>query len=297
MAMRELCCVVCASSEYRVRYPERIPAIESLNFSARRSPQRYHARMVECRRCGLVYSSPYFDEAMLKLLYRDAAYIDEQQLENMAADYFREFTRSAGNLDLSARILEIGCANGFFLERLYEAGYQNFRGVEPGKDAVSKASRAIQEKITNDFFQPSLFATESFDVVCCFQIFDHLPDPGRFVADVRSLLRPGGILMTINHNIRSLITRVLGERSPMYDIEHIYLFDKSTINRLFAAHGFEVTRVANLSNSYTLAYAIKMFPLPSDIKTLLTKVGSGALSKVNIRVPAGNMVTVGRKIL
>ena len=46
----------------------------------------------------------------------------------------------------------------------------------------------------------------------------------------------------------------------MYDIEHIYLFDKRTIRRIFDTNGFEVVGVANLRNSYTLGYAAKMFP-------------------------------------
>jgi SAM-dependent methyltransferase len=269
--------------------------MESLDFSARRNPQKYHARVVECRHCGLIYSNPYFDEAALRLLYREAAYIDEKQLENMGADYAREFFRAAVVLDRSAQILEIGCANGFFLEKLCRAGYQNLRGVEPGKDAVSKAPPIIRDRIVNDFFQPTLFAPKSFDVVCCFQIFDHLPDPGQFLADVRSLLRPSGLLIAINHNIRALITRILGERSPMYDIEHIYLFDKSTIRRLFVANGFEVTRVSGLSNSYTFAYAVKMFPLSSRLKTGIVQMLKGLLADVSLRIPAGNMVTVGRK--
>ena len=102
--------------------------------------------------------------------------------------------------------------------------------------------------------------------------------------------------MAINHNIRAFITRVLGEGSPMYDIEHIYLFDKSTIRRLFTANGFEVTRVAGLSNSYTLSYAVKMFPFPAALKKGIVRALEGvSLASSTVRVPAGNMVTVGRK--
>src|SRR5437016_2799301 len=55
----------------------------------------------------------------------------------------------------------------------------------------------IRDSIINHFFQPTLFAPESFGVVCCFQTFDHLADPDRFVKDVRSLLRPGGLLLAL----------------------------------------------------------------------------------------------------
>jgi hypothetical protein len=81
----------------------------------------------------------------------------------------------------------------------------------------------------------------------------------------------------------------------MYDIEHIYLFDKSTIRRLFVANGFEINRVSGLSNSYTLAYAVKMFPLPTRLKTLIVRTLKGRLAGLSLRIPAGNMTTVGRK--
>jgi SAM-dependent methyltransferase len=294
--MRPLTCAVCRSEQYRIRYPEQIPPVNMLNFSARRSPQKHHARIVECCNCGLIYSNPYFEEDLLRPLYREASYIDEQQLDNMSADYLREFTKALDRSDRSTRILEIGCADGFFLKRLLAAGFTHVYGVEPGKAAVAKASPDLRCRIVNDFFQPDLFPGVLFDVVCCFQIFDHMPDPNRFLSDIHKVLTPGGIVLAINHNIRALITRMLGEKSPMFDIEHIYLFDKHTIRKIFEANGFEVSRWANLSNSYRLAYAVKMFPFPAWIKNrMASALEMSFFSHWNLRVPAGNMVTIGRK--
>jgi SAM-dependent methyltransferase len=293
--MRDLACAVCHSVSYRVRYPERLPPTGEMDFAARRTPLRHHHRIVECTSCGLVYSNPYFDDGVLRPLYREAGYIDESQLEHMAADYLRVFMDSTNGLESSATILEIGCANGFFLEKLRESGFTDVTGVEPGKEAVAKASGDIRERIVNDFFRPHMFAAESFDVVCCFQIFDHLPDPNGFLRDIATVLRPEGRVIAINHNIRALITKVLGERSPMYDIEHICLFDRHTIRRLFEANGFDVIRVSGLSNGYAPAYAAKMFPLPSDLKRTLVSFLAQLPGSVRLRLPAGNMVTVGRK--
>lgn len=294
--MRDLACAVCHSDSYRVRYSERIPPAAALNFSARRDPQKHHARIVECTRCGLVYSNPYFDDTVLIPLYRDATYIDESQLEYMAADYLRAFMTCMDFVDASARILEIGCGNGFFLKKLRHAGFVNVVGVEPGRDAVTKAPADVRDQIVNDFFRPQDFPAASFDAVCCFQIFDHLPDPNGFLQGIRAVLRPGGTLIAINHNIRAWITKLLGEKSPMYDIEHIFLFDRHTIWQLLEANGFEVTRVSGLSNSYTLAYAAKMFPLPSSLKSALVPfLTRSAVGRLSLRIPAGNMLTVGLK--
>ena len=54
----------------------------------------------------------------------------------------------------------------------------------------------------------------------------------------------------------------------MYDIEHIYLFDKRTVSRLLQNNGYDVIAVRNTPNSYTLSYALKMFPLPGALKRL-----------------------------
>jgi SAM-dependent methyltransferase len=294
--MRDLVCAVCHSDSYRVRYSERIPPAAALNFSARRNPQKHHPRIVECTRCGLIYSNPYFDDSVLMPLYREATYIDESQLDQMAADYLRVFMRSTNSLDSSARIMEIGCGNGFFLEKLRNAGFANVVGVEPGSDAVAKAPAGIRDRIVNDFFRTRDFPTASFDVVCCFQVFDHLPDPNGFLQGIRTVLRPGGRLIAINHNIRAWITKLLGEKSPMYDIEHICLFDRHTIRRLFEANGFEVTRVSGLSNSYSPAYAAKMLPLPSSLKSVLVPfLTRSGVRRLSLRIPAGNMLTVGCK--
>jgi SAM-dependent methyltransferase len=293
--MRELACAVCRGNDYRVRYPPQIPAREALDFSARRHPQKYHARIVECRRCGLVYSNPYFDDDVLRPLYQHAAYIDEAQLANMSEEYLREFV-AAAPVDRAARILEIGCANGFFLDRLSRAGFTNVHGVEPGRDAARNAPPSVRDRILNDFFEPGRLSIGPFDVVCCFQLFDHLPDPNQFLQDVASVLAPGGLVVAINHNVRAPITRLLGERSPMYDIEHIFLFDKQTIRRLFEANGFDVTRVADLRNAYTLGYAVKMFPFPAWLKHGLQRtLRAVSLAHRSLRVPAGNMLTVARK--
>ena len=84
--------------------------------------------------------------------------------------------------------------------------------------------------------------------------------------DAHNLLRKDGVILLLNHNIRSWFPRIFGERCPMYDIEHIYLFDKRTVARLLENNGFDMVKVRNIPNSYTLSYAVKMFPLPNVLK-------------------------------
>jgi SAM-dependent methyltransferase len=298
MSFREMHCVTCGQREYVVRYEARLPDLERLDFSARRAGEHCHPRIVECAHCGQIYSNPYFGDGLIADLYRSAKYIDEPQLDNMARDYLREFEAAVGDRPKDGlRVLEVGCANGFFLRRLHQQGYRSLQGIEPGQEAVALAPQEVRPFIRNDFFGPASFPPSSFDVVCCFQVMDHMIDPAAFVQAVFRVLDTGGLFLAVNHDIRSAMTRFLGERSPMYDVEHIFLFDRSTISRLLASNGFEVVECRSLYNSYTFDYALKMFPLPRFLKGPVgALLGATGLGSMSVRVPAGNIVTVARRM-
>jgi SAM-dependent methyltransferase len=194
-----------------------------------------------------------------------------------------EYSKSAAPPDFSSRRCKKG-ATGICEE------------IEPGQAAVSLAPKEIRPLIRNDFFGQDSFPTESFDAVCCFQVMDHVPDPAAFLRAVNKILDKDGIFLTINHDIRAPIARLLGERSPMYDVEHIYLFDRFTIQTLFVNCGFEVLGCRSLQNSYTLDYALKMFPLPAAVKSVIgSAIKSIGIASLTVRLPGGNMVTLGRK--
>jgi 2-polyprenyl-3-methyl-5-hydroxy-6-metoxy-1,4-benzoquinol methylase len=296
MDRQELPCASCGEGvPYKVRFSERVQ-FDSIDFAARKTPSQQHFRIVECLNCGLIYSSPIMPPEVIQELYRKSAFISEAQLTNMIRDYKDQLRRILPLLPSKGRLLEIGCANGLFLQAALELGFDDVRGVEPSEKALRAAHSTVRGKIVNSLFRADLFPPHSFDVVCCFQVLDHLLDPGAVLRDAATLLRPDGVVLLLNHNIRSWLHFVLGKRCPMYDIEHIYLFDKRTVAQLLRNNGFDVIAVRNIPNNYMLSYAMKMFPLPTWLKrmglTLCSKTGMGSF---RIRLPAGNMVAVGRK--
>lgn len=295
--MENIPCAVCGRhTEYRVRYPERIPQIE-IDLSDRRMPRKTHFRIVECKACGLIYSNPIFPRERIIRAYRDAVYLEQDlQLDNMVEDYARELKRLEPSLPRKESLLEIGCAGGLFLGKAKEIGFKKVCGVEIIEEAVRKAHPNVRECIVNDVFTKKLFEEESFDLVCFLQVLDHVVDPISFLEDVRYVLRKGGFILAVNHNIRSCMSRILGENSPMYDLAHIYLFDKSTMRRILERHGFEVVYVQSLWNHYTLAHGLKMFPFPRSVKQRLIELSKRlGLAERTLRVAAGNMVSVARK--
>ena len=292
----EIPCAICGPGvAYHVRYEEQIDE-GPINFTARKTPTRQHFRVVECSRCGLIYSNPILPLDTIYRLYRESPFIQEMQLKSMVRDYQDQVKDLLPLLNHHDRLLEIGCSSGFFLKAALKLGFKEVWGVEPGEEAVRRADPSISPHIVNALFRGDLFPAESFDLICCFQVLDHLLDPNAVLRDVFTLLRPGGMVLLLNHDIRSWFPRLLGERCPMYDIEHIYLFDRNTVARLLENNGFDIVHIRNTSNSYTLGYAVKMFPLPRILKSpLLAMMRWIGADRWRVRLAAGNMVSVGRK--
>jgi SAM-dependent methyltransferase len=208
-------------------------------------------------------------------------------------------------LDLAARLisrrdalLEIGCGNGFFLEEALARGWRTVQGVEPGREAAAAANEAVRQSITCAMMRPGLFPRESFDLVCMFQVFDHFPDPAGILNACREALRPGGLVLAINHNVEAMSARLLGERSPVFDIEHTFLWSPRTMSRVFFNGGFEQMRSGAVYNRFSLGYLARLAPLPGALKraTLALLEGSG-LGRMPLTLPLGNLYFIGRKAM
>lgn len=255
-----------------------------------------HFRIVQCISCGLVYSNPILSEDEITELYRNSGFIHELQLNNMVADYLEQLDGTSALLPSKENLLEIGCANGYFLKKAKEYGFKNVYGIEPSRAAYSQTPEEILPNIINDELRSGLFPDEHFDLICFFQVFDHIVDPNWFLQTVRGYLRRGGNILAIHHNIKALMPTILGSRASTYDVSHIYLWDRRTMRRVLEKNGFELLYVKNVASRYQIDHVVRMLPLPAlgkrVLRNLLRWLG---LSNKDIKVPVENMVTVARK--
>ena len=209
----------------------------------------------------------------------------------------RRICASASRFCPSAgRLLEIGCGTGFLLERALELGFNEVFGIEPSRDAIEQASERVRPYIRNGSFREGLWPDASFDIICGFQVFDHLAHPNEVLQVCRRALRPGGLTFWIHHDTSAWTNRLLGEASPIVDVEHVYLFDPRTMSRLLEKNGFEVLRVFPVRNRYPFYYWASLAPLPAALKRrLLPILKSTRLARVPLSWNAGNFGIVARR--
>ncbi len=270
--------------------------ITSITYSARRSPDRIHYRILKCQKCGLIFSSPILEPSKITEFYRESVCSYDKQVPYLTKAYMKEFQRIEPFLSQNPKILEIGCGNGFFLEALKKKGIKDLFGVEASLKMVSEAPPYLKKRITTDIFKQKQFPDNNFDAVLCFHTLDHVVDPNRFIKLARGILKPGGFILFAVHNTDNIFVKLFGEKWPIFDIEHIYLFNKHTLSLLFSKHKFKNIEIFNVKNTYPLSYYAKMAPLPKGIKNILHDSFS-KLSFFDFAIPlfGGNIGIIAQK--
>ena len=127
---------------------------------------------------------------------------------------------------------------------------------------------------------------------------EHVRDPSELVRQAHLLLRPGGQFVSVTHDYRAPLNRVLGRRSPIIDIEHLQLFSQRSIAELFSRAGYDMLQSASFTNAYAIDYWLRLTPLPVPIKTAISRgIGVLGLAEWRLAFNVGNIVTVASKQL
>jgi SAM-dependent methyltransferase len=292
-------CAICGTTGNAIQlYPANfdLAALNPAVFSPRRMPDRIHYRMVICNACGLVRGDPTAAPEILSRLYRQTTSNYAAEVDLLQRTYGQRLAGLANYGVQKGTLLEIGCGTGFLLEEALAQGYAEVRGVEPSVSAVSQASPRVRTNIVCDIMRQGLFEPEQFDVVCLFQVFDHIPDPGTLLDECWRVLKPGGLILCLNHNVQAVSARLLKERSPIVIIQHTYLYSPQTIARLFTAHGFAVCHVRPIRDKFRLRYLAHLAPLPPVLKRILRDgLNRLPIGRFSLSLPLGNIELVAQK--
>jgi len=292
-------CPICHTTDNAVElYPAKLSddAFNPETFSARRLPDRVHYRIVRCASCGLVRSDPVADPSIQAELYAKAGFDYGEQVGNLRETYGRYLAKLEALGAHKGSLLEIGGGNGFVLQEALAQGYTQVTGVEPSSAAIASADPSIRPHMICDLMRPGLFEAEQFDVVCMFQTFDHITDPNALLDECFRVLKPGGFLLCLNHNVEAPSARLLGERSPIVDVEHPFLYSPKTMARVAEAHGFVVTESGPARNRVTVRYLAWLAPLPAGIKRrTLDWLKNAPIGRLTFSVPLGNLYFIARK--
>ncbi|MBW0017773.1 MAG: class I SAM-dependent methyltransferase [Mycobacterium sp.] len=294
------CCPVCGAGSLHARSflgsnvdPQRL---DQFSYASRKTPEYMNLNLVQCLKCDLVYADEPPSQDDLAHAYHLADYDSAEEADDAAATYIRAMQPLLAALPMRESALEIGTGTGALLDRLAHQGFTKLVGVEPSAAAIDAAPPHRRPWIRQGVFEEQDFEPESFDLICCFMTMEHVLDPKVIAAAALRLLRPGGAFVTVTHDYRGRLNRLLGRRSPIIDIEHMQLFSDSSIRILFETTGYSNVRVERLINRYAFRYWWRLAPAPGPIKRAVAKSAEVVrFDRVKLGVDVGNAITSGVK--
>ena len=203
--------------------------------------------LLECGHCRTKYYHPVPTLEQLSLFYSDHAYeFDRWRQEAKAGHYLRKLLKQAS----SGKLLDIGCASGYFISYINKQSDWDAYGVELGELPAKFARDTLGLNVIHgDLFSAS-YENNFFDAIYVGDVLEHVPNPVDFMRECRRILKPGGKLHLAVPNgrtdCRGLIRYFQEEnKGGRHASGHIFFFEKESLNALFTKTGFSI------DNSYT----------------------------------------------
>jgi SAM-dependent methyltransferase len=292
-------CPICSSKDQSEVYAEENYNLDRLDryaFASRKIPENMHYRLIECPSCDTLYSNPLPSLKHLAQSYHEADFDSSEEAHFAARTYAGQLPAISKNIPNTQGTIDIGTGDGAFLEELLKAGFTKVIGIEPSEAPIQASLPEIRPLIKKSLFNAKNFKKNSVSLISCFQTIEHLYEPLKVCRDSYPILKKGGAFYIVCHNRRSLSLRILGMKSPIFDIEHLQLFSPQSAKALLTKAGYKRVIIKSIYNVYPLHYWLKLLPAPKGLKialiSFLKKIKVGYLP---IMLPAGNMAVIGYK--
>lgn len=189
-----------------------------------------------CGRCGLGRAE--FDDFQPEKYYSDDyfnggrvdGYVDYAGSESvLRAEFARMVKMLAHHCSRCSRLLEIGCAHGFFLQEAQKSF--EVHGIELSQGAVDACHRAglknVRQGVADD---DNLARIGGVDAIVLLDVIEHLPEPVETLCRLSSRLNPGGVIVITTGDYGSPVARLTGRRwRLMTPPQHMWFFSRTSI--------------------------------------------------------------------
>jgi 2-polyprenyl-6-hydroxyphenyl methylase / 3-demethylubiquinone-9 3-methyltransferase len=130
----------------------------------------------------------------------------------LRANYIDQYSPVAGN-----RLVDVGCGGGILAEAMAQRGAV-VTGIDMGEAPLAVARlHQLESGVVIDYRRSTAeqLAAEkagAYDIVCCLEMLEHVPEPGAVIAACAALAKPGGTVYfsTINRNPKSFAFAIVG---------------------------------------------------------------------------------------
>jgi 2-polyprenyl-3-methyl-5-hydroxy-6-metoxy-1,4-benzoquinol methylase len=219
-------CIVCGAASHSFLYPG----------------------IKKCGSCGHVFADTQLSNSELSALYKKnyffgseySNYLDDKAV--LQKNFMLRWKVLQRFIDprQHQRLLEIGCAYGFFLE-IAKPFFNQSMGIDITEDGISHAKNKLGLNATMGHFPDCDLENKIYDVVCMWDTIEHLREPHRYLQKIAKHTQDGAILALTTGDIRSTPARIRKQNWRLiHPPTHLHYFSARTIGNLLEKYNFEI---------------------------------------------------------
>ncbi len=299
-------CCVCNSGDATV-------AGVGEDFEYRTSPDVFVA--MQCESCGLVYLNPRPSVSEFERIYPPNYHAFDFSEKDFGF-VFKVRSRLEANRLLAlcqglpddAKILDVGCGDGFHLRLLRDFGHQNWtlEGLDASEKAVEAANKS-KIKVHLGTAENNDLPENTYDLAFLIQTIEHVEKPDQVLPAICRVLKPNGKLIIVTDNTDSFDFKLFksGYWGGYHFPRHWNLFNRRALTQLAEKSGFAVDKMTTIVSPVNWVYSIhnalvdanapklliNQFTLKSTVSLgvftildmILQKLGRGALLRATLR--------------
>ena len=204
----------------------------------------YPLHVYVCAKCFLVQVQEYVSPARIFTEYAYFSSYSDSWLAHARA--YTDMITARFGLTAASRVIELGSNDGYLLQYFVTRG-MSVLGVEPARNvaavAIAKGVPTVTKLFGRETASELVAEGTQADLLCGANVLAQVPDVNDFVAGMKLLLTPGGVITIEFPHLMRLIEE--NQFDTIYH-EHFSYFSFMTAERIFASHGLTLFDVEEL---------------------------------------------------
>lgn len=213
--------------------------------------------LVKCLECRIVFTFPLLSREEIKSFYPKCYYRELKLPLNFLLKFLiGRFEKKKINSIIRCKkvhcgsLLDVGCGRGHVLGWFGSKGWTTC-GTELSEVSSEFARKKLNLNIFLGEVEEANHAPDSFDVVTCWHVLEHLKNPDKTLREIYRITKAGGVAIIAVPNISSLQAGLFGEKWFHLDLpRHYYHFSPATLGNLLEAAGFRIIKKKFFSLEY-----------------------------------------------
>ena len=238
-------CLICGETEWSCLFSIDDIFNEQYNFGC-------------CLSCSVFSLNPFPDNRQLEQAYDESYYGYGDEKFNPVIEKvinwfrFQNAKRFAQNISSKARVLDIGCGNGSFLNALGTCGDFELHGIEPPGKSADRAAIISSINLHKGYLEKETFLRNYFDAIVLTHVFEHLPNPLESIQIITDISKNGALLQLEIPNISSWQYSVF--KSKWFHLDpprHLNMFPPSVLIKELESRNWQLKKKSYFSPQFS----------------------------------------------